>query len=422
LSFPNSKKILIVAESIDIEDSSGTKGRVALIKNLANIGYNIKVYHYTRKEIQIKGVECFSIKEKRRSALFLFSRIERYFRKFFRIYLNKSLEKIFGFSFTLYNDRNSIISALKSVKGFEPDLVLTLSKGGSFRPHHALLKMPEFHNKWAAYIHDPYPMHLYPRPYAWVEPGYYKKWKFMKNMSSAAAVSIFPSKLLMEWMGSYFEEFQLKGRVIPHQIIESAVEPENELPTFIDKNHFNILHAGNLLWGRDPKGLINAFCKFLNLYPNAKRESKLLFIGPENHYSDYLKDICDKNCEIYVSKNSLSFSQTQKLQQISSVNVILEAKSEISPFLPGKFPHCVKANKPILLLGPYYSECRRLMGEGYPYWAEVDQEDKILDSIVSLYHQWKNGSTELKLSRPDLQEYLFLGYLENTMNQILRDK
>src|SRR5690606_14290435 len=117
--------------------------------------------------------------------------------------LHKRLEKIFGFSFTLLNDKNSIAVELKrKLQELQPDLILTLSKGGSFRPHHALLLMPSWHKKWVAYIHDPYPMHLYPRPFNWVEPGYYKKWKFVKDVSAKAAFSAFPSRLLLEWMAS----------------------------------------------------------------------------------------------------------------------------------------------------------------------------------------------------------------------------
>ncbi len=39
------KNILVVGESINIEDSSGTKGRVELSKNLQDIVYNLKVLH-----------------------------------------------------------------------------------------------------------------------------------------------------------------------------------------------------------------------------------------------------------------------------------------------------------------------------------------------------------------------------------------
>jgi hypothetical protein len=104
------------------------------------------------------------------------------------------------------------------MEGFKPDLVLTLSKGGSFRPHHALLKMPELQKKWMAYIHDPYPMHFYPKPYTWTEAGARQKEEFMKEVALKAEITAFPSKLLMDWMGSHYAPYQTKGVVIPHQV------------------------------------------------------------------------------------------------------------------------------------------------------------------------------------------------------------
>ncbi|WP_246054132.1 MULTISPECIES: glycosyltransferase family protein [Antarcticibacterium] len=406
------KKILVVVESINVEDSSGSKANVAMIKNLHKAGFDLKVYHYTRNDLKINGVPCYAIPEKRRSSLFFLSRIERYIRYLFKIQLNKPLEHLFGFSFTLFNDRKSIISALKKDTNFKPDLVLTLSKGGSFRPHHALLKMPEWHKIWMAYIHDPYPMHLYPRPFAWVEPGYSKKWEFMNDISEKAAFNAFPSKLLMEWMGSYFPGFLQKGVVIPHQI-DSAPSTPDALPEFFNVKGFNLLHAGTLLGPRKPEFLIQAFKSFLELHPEASIDAKLIFIGNTNEHQKqlqkYEKLISKAN---FVVQSSLDSKIVLGMQEQASVNIILEAKSEISPFLPGKFPHCVKANKPILLLGPQLSETRRLLGEAYPYWAEIDETEKISEMISDLYKDWKFNAGNLELNRPDLEQYLSEGHLK----------
>lgn len=62
-------KILVVVESIDVNDSSGSKANVALIQNLALCGFDLQVYHYTRKEIQIDSIPCFSIPEKNQLTL-----------------------------------------------------------------------------------------------------------------------------------------------------------------------------------------------------------------------------------------------------------------------------------------------------------------------------------------------------------------
>lgn len=414
---PTQKKILIIAESIDIEDSSGTKGRVALIKNLHKAGYKLQVYHYTRKEIQLEGIPCISIKEKRFNFLFFLSRIERYLRYIFKWELYRPLENLFGFSFTLFNDRNSIKKAIENIENFDPDYILTLSKGGSFRPHHALLKLPELHHKWIAYIHDPYPMHLYPRPFAWVEPGHFQKWKFIDELSKKAAFSAFPSVLLKEWMGSYFPEFLKRGIIIPHQISDIQ-EASSDLPDFFNKNKFNILHAGNLLAPRNPKSLVEAYEFFLETYPEARQDSSLIFIGNNAYYKDWLSQRSNYGANLYVSEAYVPFEQVYTMQEKASVNVILEAKSEISPFLPGKFPHCVKSDSAILLLGPSLSESRRLLGEEYPYWSEIDDTQKIAGIIELMYLEWKKASEQFRLDRKDLEEYLSFPYLSRVIENL----
>lgn len=417
-----SKKILIIVESIDVEDSSGSKANVTLIKNLKKAGFNLKVFHYTRKNIQLDGIDCVSLKENRKSLLFFLSRTERYIRYTFKIELNRKLENLFGFSFTLLNDRNSIAKELKKSIDFDPDLVLTLSKGGSFRPHHALLKLPDLQGRWMAYIHDPYPMHWYPPPYPWYEPGFQQKEDFMKQVADKARFIAYPSRLLLEWMGSKYYTFEEKGIVIPHQLEDnnSTKNAQDESISSIDfdTTKFNIVHAGNLIRGREPFGLIEGFNRFLLSNPDVRNNIRLVLVGGRNYYSEYLLSKQQENPEIIISETKLTFDETKLIQEKASVNIILEAKSEISPFLPGKFPHCIEADNMILLLSPPESESRRLLGKDYPYWAEIDNAPLISDLLEKLYIVWMNDPEDLQLDRHDLKEYLSFSYLKETLDSL----
>jgi len=406
------KFILVVAESIDVEDSSGTKGRVALIENLKKAGFEVVVYHYTRSDIQLDGIPCVAINENRKSILFLLSRFERFLRYKFKLSLHKPLEKAFGFSFTLFNDRNSIISSLKKVD-FEPDLILTLSKGGSFRPHHALLKIPVWHSKWMAYMHDPYPMHHYPRPYTWRESGAEKKESFIREISEKAAFSAFPSLLLKEWMGQFYSGFLKTGVIIPHQVTEKEINGK-DFPEFFDPKKFNLLHAGNLLGARNPEFLVNAFQKFLMTNPEANELAKLIFLGGNNKRLD----TAGKNENIFVSDDYLSFDLVYQMQQHAAVNIILEAKSDISPFLPGKFPHSISSNKPILLLGPKKSEALRLLGEKYPWWSEIDDEERIIHILTQMYQEWKASSGKMNVDYSVIKYYLSEDHLKEVIQRL----
>ncbi|MFD1095236.1 UDP-glycosyltransferase [Salegentibacter chungangensis] len=413
---PEEIKVLVVAESINVEDSSGSKANVALIQNLHKIGYNVLVLHYSHREIHLPEVKCMQIKENRRSLLFLLSRIERKLRRNLKIDLHQPLENLFGFSFTLLNDSRSIVAGIKEVDDFDADLIFTLSKGASYRPHHALLNVPELHDKWLAYIHDPYPHHYYPEPYKWSEPGYIRKIEFFKQVLRSCTVAVFPSLLLKEWMQNFFPWIDEKSCIIPHQI-SGGTAKKVSMPSFFDSGKFNLLHAGNLMKQRPPFHLIEGFKRFQDKNPDAKKNASLLLIGNSSYHTSELKK-CEKKVPNLIISDYLQQDIVLKLQQEAAVNIILESKSALSPFLPGKFPNCIEANKPILLLGPSKSEVRRLLGDDYQYWSEIDDIEKIANLIQELYESWKSSSRQT-LERSDLLRYMSPHYMKEELQKLL---
>jgi hypothetical protein len=91
-------KILIVVESINVDDSSASKGRVALIYSLQKLGYQLRVLHYSRKEIKLDDdIQTYEIKENKWSLNYYLSRFVRITQRHTKFYFNQHLEKIFGF-------------------------------------------------------------------------------------------------------------------------------------------------------------------------------------------------------------------------------------------------------------------------------------------------------------------------------------
>jgi hypothetical protein len=407
-------KILIVIESINVNDSSGTKGRVALIHSLAKIGYAVTVLHFTQQEIQLDGIACVAVKERKNNLVYLLSRLHRVLIRWFKIDITNLVDKLFGFSFGFFNDANSIAKAVKKFMPEQYDMLWTLSKGNSYRTHKALLSLPNWHDKWYAYVHDPFPQQLYPRPYNYVPHGYKKQRMFFRDITLEAKRMVFPSLMLKEWMESYYGVIEGKSLIIPHQLasIENATV---NLPDYFNLEKFNILHAGNLLNLRNPMPLVEAYGLFLRQYPEARDTSSLIFLGKPSKYNVYFsKEKCNIP-SLYTSDDYVPFNQVYVMQQKASVNVILEAKSEISPFLPGKFSHCVAANKPIMVVGPYYSESKRLLGSEYPYCFEFDEVERLASAFGHLYRIWQKDPEQLCLDRPDLKMYLSVAYLKKTI-------
>lgn len=399
------KKILVVVDSINQEDSSGSKCNVAIIVNLVKAGYSVKVYHHSRKDIQIDGAECVKVKVDKFNYVYILGGFLRFLTAKFNIITTPFIEKKIGFSPAFLSDVHDFERALKK-DSFQSDLIITLSKAASFRPHMALLRFKKWHYKWLAYVHDPFPFHFYPSPYDFVVPSYKHKENFLYDIANKAAYSGFPSLLLKNWMGKFAPNFLKTGVVIPHQLAEVNQE-KKQLPDFFNPNKFSLLHAGSLLGERNPEGLLEGFFKFLESNSDAKNEAQLIFIGSVAEKHKYLFEKYKTNSENLVLINqNMSFETVYHLQNSVSVNIILEAKSEISPFLPGKFPHCVAANKKMLVLGPKISETRRLLGEDYEYWSEIDSADIISKLIGMLYQLWKTNPTAMQLNKPELLEYL----------------
>lgn len=414
---PFQKKILVVAESIDVEDSSGSKANVALILNLRDASYSVLVYHYTRKEIILPGIKCIAIKERKFNFLFLLSRLQRKLQHWFHINLAKKLEPEFGFSFTFLNDSKSIQQALQKLD-FNPDLVLTLSKGASFRPHHALLSVPQFHFRWIAYIHDPYPFHYYPEPYDWSEPGYEQKIEFFRQVANKCHRAAFPSLLLKEWMQDRYPAFKEKSLVLPHQM-RSASNPSGKIPGFFKSQLFNILHAGNLMKQRPPLFLVKAFQRFLEANPEARDLSRLLLVGSVSYHLEEMEQYAKQIKQLYVTKKNIAYDQVLQMQTLASVNIILESIAPESPFLPGKFPHCIAAERPILLLGPEKSESRRLLGEDYPYWSRLEDVERIAMLLGKLFRLWRLPQEEETQYPGSLKTYLSKEHLRKELDQII---
>lgn len=407
-------KILIITESLDVNANSAAKGRLAFINSFNTAGFSPEVYHYTQKEISIIGVKCTPIYESKFNTMYLFGRLHRLLLRWLKIDIGNITNVFFGFSFGFFNDRNSIYKAIKKVDIEQYSMVWTFSQGSSFRSHAALLKLTKWHHMWYAFVHDPYPHHLYPRPYNFIEYGYKKKRYFFMDITKKAHKIVFPSLHLKEWMESYYNDVKEKSIILPHPLVGTKSNIDN-LPDYFDSNKFNILHAGNLLNLRDPFPLVEAYQQFLDMKPEAKNDSALLFIGKKSIFQDYLKRKKENIAQLYVSADYEDFNKVYAMQQHTSINVILEAKSEISPFLPGKFPHCVAANKPILLIGPHYSECKRLLGNDYPYLFDFDDIEKLTKAILDLYEIWKQNSNDLKLNRPDLVHYLSVDYCKEIL-------
>lgn len=408
--------ILIIADTISTQ-SSGGKTSVALVQGFVEQGYQVKVLHYSRRELHLENVLLVNIPEKKNTGSYLKAKAQILFQRLTGHNINHWVESRKGFSYTHDYDVISIKAAINNESPKDYDYILALSYASSFRAHKAILQLPKWHDRFLAYIHDPYPMHSYPRPYDWVEPGHQYKRDFFVALYSAAHRILYPSKMLGEWMESYYPTGKNKAVVIPH-IIDASLKDTGVYPSYFDPDLFNILHAGSLMSARNPMTLVDAFIQFIQEVPEAQIDARLVIVAGDSIYYKEIKEISHDHPQLVISPGKESFESSYNMQQQAAVNVVLEAKGPSSPFLPGKVPHCVAANKPILLLGPFYSETRRLLGFDYHYWCEIDDVEKIKAHIKSLYLDWKEKNGQSTLCVTHLNEYFESPSIVKAMNSI----
>lgn len=82
--------------------------------------------------------------------------------------------------------------------------------------------------------------------------------------------------------------------------------------------------------------------------------------GSSSYYQRKLSQVCEIDPSIFVSEKNFSYKKDLHLESQISVNSILEVASEKSLFLSAKVARLVRANKPILHLGPKNGEVIRL--------------------------------------------------------------
>lgn len=76
------QQTLVITDSIDVNDSNASKGRVALVNNLHKSGVQLKGLHFTRKMIRLDEIPCMAVKEQKVTVVYTFSELQLLLRRF----------------------------------------------------------------------------------------------------------------------------------------------------------------------------------------------------------------------------------------------------------------------------------------------------------------------------------------------------
>jgi|TARA_B110000908_G_C10225045_1_gene437486 hypothetical protein len=409
-------KLLILAESLRINSTSSGIGRSKFIKSLEDGGHDITCLYENSHDITeinfLDSVKLYPVTYSLRK----------------KSWIDK-IPKMRGIMthLTLYHidHQHKVNEWIKSINYFisksKFDSIIVLGSGSSFIPHYAMLEI-KTSIPWLANFHDPFPMSLYPEPYKASTNRIYKRQeKSTRDIIDKATFVSFPSLLLKEWMQSFFPNIKEKSIILPHvgmklnNLPDLLIDHEVQL----EPNKFNILHAGTLLGPRNIKSLFTAFERFINYDDEIKKHAVLNVLGKIAKEQVEIIASNKENCNLNIITDRVSYKRSLKLTVDANVSLIIEADSDISPFMPGKLADLIFLEKPILALTPKNSETLRILGHNYPFTSRVNDEEQIFIKLLELWYLWKEQKLELP-EKNRLKDYVSAKRFNNEVEKLFK--
>lgn len=409
------KSILVIAESLRINTTSSGIVSSTHIKLLQEAGYQVDVLTENNFDYQVNwlpenvNVHKFNIKYSPLNILDKIYKVKAYHAYIFDH--NKTNTDVIS----SYKEQ---IFKLLDKKNY--DYIYLLGTGSSFLPYF-VFPSKKINIPYIVNIHDPFPMHLYPEPYKKKATFLYKKLakNFNKVLEGAHKITL-PSQYLLDDLAKTFPVLKQKALVIPHigtelkNLTSSALDNKVTL----NPNKVNIIHAGNLLGPRNPKYLIQAINELNSENIDFENEVLFTFFGNfSKEHEQVIKQTNSKNIEF--NQTRVSYKKSKELMLQADANLVIEAISNFSPFLPGKVSDIVFAGKPIIALTPSISEVNRVLGNNYSYTTKLDDIENIKKVLLQFYTDFKNKNIDLKPIE-NLKSYVSISQNGKIINSFLK--
>ena len=264
---------------------------------------------------------------------------------------------------------------------FKPDVVITF--GQPMSTHIAGLKIKKKYPgiKWFAHFSDPWVDNIFNQYNFWVAfiNNYYQN-KVFKICDNALFTSQETIELITK---KYSSSIRKKSIYLPH-IFDNSLTPKKELSEF---GCFTVRYLGNFYGERKPKCLFEAIKRLPALETKNLRIE--LIGGSDRDISDYIKVY---NLEHLVFlKKPITYLESLSLMQNTDLLLIIDASTEMSPFLPSKLIDYIGANKPIFGITPP-GTAQKLIEEMGFLVAHPNNPTEIARKLGKMIKQVKSGT------------------------------
>ena len=238
--------------------------------------------------------------------------------------------------FDLYKKSVDVIDA------FAPDLIITF--GQPMSTHIAGLKLKKKYPgiKWFAHFSDPWVDNMFNQYSMWVT---FMNKHYQDKVLECCDNAIFTSQETIELVtGAYPAHIRKKSFCLPHIFDDSLYEANAHTRS----KSFMIRYLGNFYGERQPKYLFEA----INCLPASITDSlHIELIGSSDEDTVALLKLYNLS-HIVSIKDPVTYMDSLVLMRHSDLLLIIDAPSELSPFLPSKLIDYIGANKPIFGITP----------------------------------------------------------------------
>lgn len=191
------------------------------------------------------------------------------------------------------------------------------------------------------------------------------------------------------------------AEVIPHAGL-SVKAPGSSLG-------FTLVHAGkmggNELTGRNTHPLLRGLKGFLNGCPQARAETRLVFVGPEDAGTQrQIQELGLAGC--VTSTGILPYQESLKLIAGASVCVLIEADEREGIFLPSKLVDYLSAGKPVLALSPPVGVVNDMVPAGGILRVDPPDDVGVKNALTMLYGVYRSR-TLARMAPPDTEACRF---------------
>ena len=191
----------------------------------------------------------------------------------------------------------------------------------------------------------------------------------------------------------------------PISVITNGFD-DDEVEEVVLAEKFRLSHIGSLLSERNPLELWKALQELVSEKEDFAKDFELVLAGKVSE--TVVASIKEYQLGNYlIEKGYLSHEETLIQQRKAQILLLIEIdKEETQGIIPGKFFEYVKANRPILAMGPKDWDVIRLLEETQAgKYFNYTSKEEIKQQVYAWYQEYKSGKLKVNSSAEKIEQF-----------------